>query len=103
VYWKTWLTAAEKDPAAAATVQRFTTRPAEELYDLAADPNELHNLAADPKQADRIAAMRSDLDAWMQQQGDTQTVFGKPLLQSEPVTLIDKDAAKKTKAKKKKS
>jgi N-sulfoglucosamine sulfohydrolase len=101
-YWKTWLTAAENDPKAAATVKRFTTRPAEELYDLAADPNELHNLAADPKQTERLTTMRSDLDAWMKQQGDTQTVFGKPLLQGEPVTLIDPGAAKKAKAKKKK-
>ena len=96
-YWKTWLTAAENDPAAAATVQRYTTRPAEELYDLATDPNELHNLAADPKQTERLTAMRSDLDAWMKQQGDTQTVFGKPLLQGEPVTLIDKQAKKASK------
>jgi arylsulfatase A-like enzyme len=83
-------------------VKRFTTRPAEELYDLAADPNELHNLATDPKQAERLTTMRSDLDAWMKQQGDTQTVFGKPLIQGEPVTLIDPGAAKKAKAKKKK-
>jgi arylsulfatase A-like enzyme len=102
LYWKTWLTAAENDPKAAATVKRFTTRPAEELYDLAADPNELHNLATDPKQAERLTTMRSDLDAWMKQQGDTQTVFGKPLIQGEPVTLIDPGAAKKAKAKKKK-
>lgn len=100
VYWKTWLTAAEKDPAAAATVQRFTTRPAEELYDLTTDPNELRNLATDPKQAERLAKMRSDLDAWMKQQGDTQPVFGKPLFQGEPVTLIDREAAKKAKKKK---
>ena len=46
--------------------------------------------------------MRSDLDAWMKQQSDTQTVFGKPLLQGEPVTLIDPGAAKKANAKKKK-
>ncbi len=97
VYWKTWLAAAEKDPAAAATVQRFTTRPAEELYDLAADPNELHNVAADPKNAERLAAMRADLDAWMKQQGDTQAVLGKPLLQGEPVTLIDKPEKKASK------
>ncbi|MEQ1850809.1 MAG: sulfatase [Chthoniobacteraceae bacterium] len=97
VYWKTWLAAAEKDPAAAATVQRFTTRPAEELYDLTADPNELHNLAADPKNAERLATMRADLDAWMKQQGDTQPVLGKPLLQGEPVTLIDKPAKKASK------
>jgi hypothetical protein len=44
--------------------------------------------------------MRSDLDAWMKLQGDTQTVFGKPLLQGEPVTLIDPTTAKKGKKKK---
>jgi arylsulfatase A-like enzyme len=82
-------------------VKFYTTRPAEELYDLANDPNELRNLAADPKQAERLNAMRNDLDAWMKQQGDTQAVFGKPLLQGEPVTLIDPGAAKKGKAKKK--
>ena len=99
-YWKTWLAAAENDPKAAATVKRYTTRPAEELYDLANDPNELHNLVADPKHAERLTTMRNDLDTWMKQQGDTQTVFGKPLLCGEAVTLIDKDAAKKAKAKK---
>jgi arylsulfatase A-like enzyme len=98
-YWQTWLSAAENNPAAAATVKRFTNRPAEELYDLAADPNELHNLAADPKHADRRAKMSGDLDGWMQQQGDTQTVFGTPLLQGEPVTLINKEDVKKAKAK----
>jgi arylsulfatase A-like enzyme len=98
-YWQTWLSAAENNPSAAATVKRFTTRPAEELYDLAADPNELHNLAADPKHADRRAKMSGDLDVWMQQQGDTQTVFGTPLLQGEPVTLINKEEVKKAKTK----
>jgi len=101
VYWKTWLTEAKNDPAAAATIQRFTTRPTEELYDLANDPNELHNLATDPKQSERLTTLRADLDAWMKQQGDTQTVFGKPLLQGEAVTLIDPTAAKKTTTKKK--
>jgi arylsulfatase A-like enzyme len=101
VYWKTWLTEAKNDPAAAATIQRFTTRPTEELYDLANDPNELHNLATDPKQSERLTTLRADLDAWMKQQGDTQTFFGKPLLQGEAVTLIDPTAAKKTTTKKK--
>ncbi|MEN9637517.1 MAG: hypothetical protein RL077_5921 [Verrucomicrobiota bacterium] len=95
VYWQSWLAAAEKNPAAAATLLRYTTRPAEELYDLAADPDELHNLAADPRQTPRLAGLRADLDAWMKQQGDTQTVFGKPLLQREPVTLIAPGNAKK--------
>jgi arylsulfatase A-like enzyme len=100
VYWKSWLAAAANDPTAAARVKRYTTRPAEELYGLTNDPYELHNLAADPKHAGRLARMSGDLDAWMKQQGDTQTVFGKPLLQGEPVTLIDKDAVKKARKKK---
>ncbi len=95
VYWQSWLAAAEKNPAAAATILRYTTRPAEELYDLAADPWERRNLAAEPKQAARLATLRVDLDAWMKQQGDTQTVFGKPLLQGEPATLIAPGNAKK--------
>ena len=94
VYWKTWLAAA-RDPAAAAVVNRYTVRPAEELYDLANDPHEQRNRAADPNQKVRLAAMRTDLDGWMKQQGDTQTVFGKPLLIGEPVTLIAPGNAKK--------
>ena len=43
----------------------------------------------------RLDAMRADLDAWMKQQGDTQTVFGKPLLLGEPVTLITPRSANK--------
>ena len=95
IYWQSWIAAAAKNPAAAATVLRYSERPAEELYDVTADPWELRNLAADPKNAARLAAMRADLDAWMKQQGDTQTVFGKPLLRGEPVTLIAPGAAKK--------
>ena len=95
VYWKTWLAAAAKSPAAAAVVKRYTERPAEELYHLNADPFEMHNLAADPQHAVRLAAMRADLDAWMKQQGDTQPVFGKPLLRGEPVTLIIPGGGKK--------
>ena len=95
VYWKTWLSAAESDPAAAATVKRYIQHPAEELYDLAADPFELHNVATDPTQAARLAEMRADLDTWMKQQGDTRTVFGTALLLNDPVTLITPGAAKK--------
>jgi N-sulfoglucosamine sulfohydrolase len=94
-YWRSWLTEAETNAAAAATVKRFIERPAEELYDLAADPFELHNLATDPRHAARLGALRADLDAWMKQQGDTQAVYGKPLLLGEPVTLIHPVGAKK--------
>ncbi len=94
-YWRTWLAAAERNPAAAAVVQRYIERPAEEIYDLSTDPFELHNLAADPQHAARLTALRAELDAWMKQQGDTQPVVGKPLLRGEPVTLITPVNAKK--------
>jgi N-sulfoglucosamine sulfohydrolase len=95
LFWDTWLDAAKTNPAAAAVVNRYIQHPAEELYDLAADPFELRNLATDPKNAERLAAMRSDLDAWMKQQGDTQTVFGHPLPLNEPVTPIVSEGPKK--------
>jgi N-sulfoglucosamine sulfohydrolase len=98
-YWQSWLNAAETKPEAAAVLKRYSVRPAEELYDLKNDPLELHNLADAPAQAGRLSEMRADVDAWMQQQGDKQTVFGKPLLIGEAVTMVDPGAGKKKKAK----
>ncbi len=69
-------------------MKRSLERPAEELYDLKADPHEMQNLARDPQQASRVALMRTELKAWMKQQGDTETVFGKRLRLGEPVTLL---------------
>lgn len=69
-YWASWETAARHDPKAAATVKRYHTRPAEELYDLIEDPDELHNLAQDPKAAQPLAELRAELDLWMEEQGD---------------------------------
>jgi N-sulfoglucosamine sulfohydrolase len=77
-YWTTWVQQAKTDPAAAAIVKRYHQRPGEELYDLTADPHELHNLADDPRYAQRLAQMSADLGRWMQDQGDTQKVFGTP-------------------------
>ena len=39
-------------------------RPAEELYDLAADPHEVNNLADDPKHEATLDAMRKKLADW---------------------------------------
>ncbi len=69
-YWDSWAAKAKTDDAAAAVVKRYHTRPAEELYDLTADPHELKNLTAEPKRADRLKAMSKDLDAWMKANGD---------------------------------
>jgi arylsulfatase A-like enzyme len=83
-YFKTWRDKAKSNATAAAIVERYHVRPAEELYDLAADPNEQNNLAADPAQAERLVALRGELDAWMKSQGDGGTVFGKPRLLADP-------------------
>ena len=84
IYWSSWLEAAKTRPEVAALVKRHIERPAEELYDLTADPHELKNLAASPEHAARIAEMRAEVDAWMLAQGDKQTVFGTPTLIGEP-------------------
>lgn len=83
-FFSTWEAAAKTDPKAAALLHRYHARPAEELYDLAADPHEQRNLAADPSHATKLAALRRELDAWMQAQGDRQTEFAEPRLLSDP-------------------
>lgn len=42
----------------------FQHRPAEELYDLSADPAEVHNLIDDPAHAPALADLRQQLAAW---------------------------------------
>jgi arylsulfatase A-like enzyme len=69
-YWASWVAAGEKDPAAAAVVKRYRQRPAEELYDVAADPWELKNLAADPARAGDLAGLREKVKTWRVQQGE---------------------------------
>lgn len=46
------------------------TRPAEELYDLAADPHEVENVVDDPAYADIRDRMRSVLDDWRERTND---------------------------------
>ena len=48
-------------------VQRrmFERRPAEELYDVRADPWEVHNLAGDPDHAEALDRLRGELDGYL--------------------------------------
>jgi len=69
-YWDSWAARARTNTAAAVVVRRYHKRPAEELYDLTADPWELKNLADDPTHKDTLATLRADLDVWMKEQGD---------------------------------
>ena len=87
-YIASWERAAQTDPQAAFLVKRYRERPAEELYDLEADPFELNNLAS--SNAAQFDEMRRGLDTWMKTTGDTQRVAGKPLLLSEPFQMIGK-------------
>lgn len=59
-------------------------RPAEELYDLAADPHEVTNLAADPKHRATLEAMRKRLAEWEERTGDK----GR---EPEPAAMYDSD------------
>jgi hypothetical protein len=45
-------------------------RPAEELYDVNADPHEINNLANDPRFADTLKELRGRLDSWMDETDD---------------------------------
>ena len=68
--WRAWVETARDDPRAARLVHRYQHRPAEELYDLEADPHELTNLADDPKLAETKTELAVKLEAWMRRQGD---------------------------------
>jgi uncharacterized sulfatase len=57
------------------------SKPAEELYDLEADPDEVSNLAGDPRQQAKLAEMRSALDRWIEQTGDLGAVPERQLIQ----------------------
>ena len=85
-YFRSWEAVAKTDPVAATIVKRYHARPAEELYDLAADPHEQRNLADDPAFQEKLKSLRSELDAWMHEQGDQQSVLAEPRLLSDPTS-----------------
>lgn len=45
-------------------------KPAEELYDVDADPDNIHNLATDPKYAKELARLRKSNDQWLRESKD---------------------------------
>ena len=45
-------------------------KPAEELYDLSADPHEIHNLADSPEHKSTLESMRARLNQWIEETGD---------------------------------
>lgn len=71
-FWDTWAARARTDRRAAAIVDRYLHRPAEELYDLRKDPHEQHNLAEDPAHAKVLAGLRKRLAEWCKRQQDLE-------------------------------
>jgi arylsulfatase A-like enzyme len=70
-YWRSWeKLAAGGDVHAKEAIDRYRHRPAEELYDVEADPYELKNLAADPAYAKTLDELRQKLKDWRLQQGE---------------------------------
>jgi len=80
IYFDSWVEKAKTDPAAERIVRRYHEHPAEELYDVAADPHETKNLAAGTVYATTLHELRAKVGAWMKAQGDKGEVFGKPRL-----------------------
>ena len=70
-FWMSWLAKAEAgDMHAQAMTHKYQHRPAEELYDVAADPHCLNNRIEDPRLAKLKAELSQKLDEWMKSQGD---------------------------------
>lgn len=65
-----WRKKAKTDPHVRQLMEAMIHRPAEEFYELNADPLEMHNLAGDPKYRPMMDEMRGRLEAWMKEQGD---------------------------------
>jgi uncharacterized sulfatase len=78
IYWDSWVKLAQHDPHAASVVQRYTHKPAEELYNLDTDPYELTNLAPLPQYKQTVDDLREKVRLWRIQQGEDPAA--KPLM-----------------------
>ncbi len=86
-YWKSWQEASFKNEHAASVLWRYHNRPAEELYDIVADPDEQRNLAGEKQYRETLVGFREMMAQWRQQQGDTETgpYLAPPRQGKEPV------------------
>ncbi len=67
--WTSWNKVAEQDKFAQQRVEIYQHRPAEELYDVIADPFQMNNLAEN-KSYDKVRSrLKNKLQTWMKSQG----------------------------------
>ena len=69
-YWSTWVREAWANSHTYMLVKRYMHRPAEELYQTAADAYELTNLASDAGHAKTKHRLSAELDRWLAAQRD---------------------------------
>ncbi|WP_406683612.1 sulfatase [Seonamhaeicola sp. MEBiC1930] len=66
-----WVAKAGYDKEASGFVKRFKYRSEFQLFDLDEDPAELYNLAAEPRFEQKVLELKSAIENWMKQQGDS--------------------------------
>lgn len=76
--WPSWIEAAQTDPKAAAFLRAYHMRPAEELYDLEADPHETTNLADYPQHKQQLEELRNRVRNYMIEVNDDESLSGIP-------------------------
>ncbi|MCA9035779.1 MAG: sulfatase [Planctomycetaceae bacterium] len=90
-YFREWTEAARHDQHAAEIVARHHGRPQLEFFDLTEDPEELNNLANDPALTKIQQDLLSELNRWIESQGDRLTVFHPPLMLNAPETWVPRN------------
>ncbi|TWU59256.1 Choline-sulfatase [Rubripirellula tenax] len=79
-HWQSYIDAAKTDPKAAAFLHDYHSSPAEELYQVEADPFEQKNLAGLPDHAAKLAELRAMVSERMKEIGDDESLSGPPQL-----------------------
>jgi uncharacterized sulfatase len=69
-YWATWVWDSQTNPRTYELVKRYTRRPPEQLYRLSSDRHEMQDLALLPEYEQIKSQLSTELDKWMQIQGD---------------------------------
>ena len=79
-YWHSWVSEAVISESAKSIVNAYRQRPAEQLFHTPSDPYENVNRIEQLSQQARVTQLRNQLDQWLEETGDSRTVFGAPRL-----------------------